>query len=485
MADIQTVRAVRLRKARALRELGVNLYPEHTPKRLAAAEIQKHFSAFSRSRQITIAGRITGLRVHGGAAFLDCTDASGKLQVLFSRKALGKAFTRVPALDLGDFLAVRGKLIRTRRGEATLEARGFTVLAKALRPIPAHWYGLRDVEERFRRREIDLLLNPEVRQRFRVRSEILRTLRRILEDESFLEVETPILQAVPGGAHAEPFRTMLRALKLPLYLRTAPELYLKRLLVGGFEKVYELGRSFRNEGMDHTHNPEFTELEFYWAYQDLKGLMAFSERMIRRTVRETMRTSHISFRGAQISFSRKFRRLEFSSLFQNSFRVDPITASDSTLVSIARRNGVPTGPSVTRAILIDHLFKKTVAPTLVQPAFVVHHPLSLSPLAKAVGQNSQLARRFQIFAGGMEVANAYAELNDPREQRKRFVEEAKHRRSGNREAQRTDEDFLTALEYGMPPAAGFGLGVDRFVMLLTDAPSLREVLLFPTMRPKK
>lgn len=487
MAELKELLRVRRQKRDALRRAGKEPYPETTPTHAAIRELTANFDArVRRGYFVGIAGRITRMRSHGGIVFLDIEDGSGKIQSLLSKAAIGeKQFSLLAYLDLGDFLFLRGVPKRTKRGEPTIFANTFIVLAKALRPLPSEWYGLRDVEERFRGREIDLLFNPDVAEKFRVRSAIIRELRKALERAKFLEVETPILQPIPGGAHAEPFRTTLRALRLPLYLRVAPELYLKRLLVGGFERVFELGRNFRNEGMDHAHNPEFTELEFYWAYQDQLGLMRFSETLLRSVVRAAKKTLRVPYRGRTLDFHPAFRRYSFEELLRTRLGIPSLEANERELRAAAKRYTVDVRQATSRPGLLDQLFKKAIVPKIFQPSFVTHHPLAATPLAKAWSRNPRVASRFQIVAGGIELANAYAELNDPDEQRKRFIHEHARARAGDLETQRLDEDFITALEYGMPPAAGFGLGVDRLTMLLTDSASLREVLLFPTMRPMR
>jgi lysyl-tRNA synthetase class 2 len=487
MAELAELRAARIAKLRKLQEAKLQPYPERTPRHLPIGRLRDHFSRYlTKGNPITAVGRMIALRSHGGAVFADVRDETGTIQLLFTRGTLGEnLFRRAALLDIGDFIAARGIAMRTRRGEPTIEVKTFSLLAKAIRPLPSQWYGLRDVDERFRFREVDLILNPEVQKRFRIRSALVRALRRELERAGFLEVETPILQPVAGGALAEPFATTLRALRLPLYLRIAPELYLKRLLVGGFERVFELGRAFRNEGMDQTHNPEFTTLEFYWAYQDLEGLIAFSERMVRNVVHRVIGDTTISFRGNSVRFAASFPRYEFRKLFHDRLGVDPLEARDAEIERCVSTHGVVVEKPASRETMIDHLFKKLIVPTIHDASFVIRHPIGLSPLAKACEDDRRLASRFQLIAGGLELVNAYAELNDPLEQRRRFREQIRRRKKGNRETHPHDEDFLISLEYGMPPAAGFGLGVDRFVMLLSDAPSLREVIFFPTMRPKR
>src|SRR3989344_6480721 len=407
MADIEELKKVRRKKIRALREQGIDPYPESAPSHSPLGLLLAAFSAHQRKKAtLAVAGRIMGLRGHGGALFLDLRDDSGTIQVLLSRKITGKKqFELAKLLDLGDFVAVRGIPFTTKRGEKSIEAKRIALLSKSIRPLPDEWYGLKDNDERFRDREVDFLMNAESAHRLRARARLFRSLRVTLDDAGFLEVETPVLQPIPGGATAKPFKTKLNALDLPLYLRVAPELYLKRLLVGGFERVYELGRAFRNEGMDATHNPEFTILEFYWAYQNLDGLQRFTERLIRNAVRDTLGATTVSFRGVRIDFGKRFGVVEYSRAFTKHVGCDPTTASDVELHKAAERHGVSVH-GVVRAQMIDHLFKKVTMPKLPDPCFVLHHPLELSPLAKQLPSDPRLVRRFQVIAGGFEIVNA-------------------------------------------------------------------------------
>ena len=485
MADMHELKAARQKKLQQLLKLGVDPYPEATPKHKSIADLLDSFASLARTgRSVTGVGRIMGIRGHGALLFVDLRDASGEIQALVSKKALGSsAFAQMQLFDLGDIVAVSGSLAKTKRGEKSIQAKKVVLLAKSLRPLPDTWYGLKDTDERFRDREVDFLLNPESVERIKTRARVLTSLRESMTQEDFIEVETPILQAVPGGATAKPFQTKLNALNMQLYLRVAPELYLKRLIVGGLERVYELGPSFRNEGMDTTHNPEFTSLEFYWAYQDLEGLISFTEKLLKKTVKDALGKTKVQYRDKTYDFGKKLARVEYTEALKEVAGVDVLTASDGDIAKAAKKFNVPT-KDVVRAQIIDHLFKKAVAPKLPEPCFVLHHPLTLSPLAKASADNPNIARRLQVYVGGFEAVNAYAELNDPEEQRRRFAEEAKKRKAGDDEAQQKDEDFIRALEYGLPPTAGWAVGVDRFVMFLTDAPSIREVIAFPTMRPK-
>ena len=473
----EEIRALRIKKA---------AYPAQAVPHIPIGELRKRFVALTKAKKnITAVGRIVALRGHGGAVFMDIADASGKLQVLFRKDILGeKPFLEArDLLEAGDFISAQGPLFKTAQGEETLEAKKAFLLAKALLPPPTHFYGLKDTEERFRYRALDLLVNEEVRERFFQRSRIVDALRSEFLAAGFLEVETPVLQPIPGGASARPFTTHLNALDFELYLRVAPELYLKRLLVGGLERVFELGRAFRNEGMDATHNPEFTMLEAYWAYQDAEELLKFVETIFTNLVKEITGNT-IVFRGKNIALKKPFSKISFAQALKKFASLDIMKANDSAVEKAAEIAGADMKAHPTRAEQLDAIFKKRCLEHFQNPTFVVEHPLELSPLAKAKDGKPAIADRFQLIVGGMEVVNAFSELNDPVEQRKRFEAQEKARKQGSEEAQRMDEEYLETMEYGMPPAAGLGIGVDRLVMLLTDAPSLREVILFPTMRPR-
>jgi lysyl-tRNA synthetase class 2 len=378
---------------------------------------------------------------------------------------------------MGDFLEVSGEVFLTQKGERTLLVKKFQLLAKALNQLPDKWHGLKDIEERFRRRYLDLLMNKDIKARFRARSEIIKNLKAFLESKGFMEVETPILQLIPGGALAKPFKTHLNALDMDLYLRIAPELHLKRLLVGGFEKVYELGRCFRNEGMDKSHNPDFTILEFYWAYADYEQLMELTEEMFEFLVPEM----EIEYQEKKINLTPPFKRITLRDLILKEFKIDIDKAGEKEILAELKKQGIkPEDDKPCRAI--DALFKE-VRPKLLEPTFVVDHPLEMSPLAKektGTGLKKSYAERFQLIVGGLELINAYSELNDPQEQDKRLKEQV----ALHGEEVRYDQDFIESLEYGLPPAAGWGLGVDRLIMLLTNAPTVREVILFPAMKEK-
>jgi lysyl-tRNA synthetase class 2 len=447
---------------------------------------------------VAIAGRIAALRSQGKAMFAHVEDPTGRIQVYFRQDVLADAWTTARLLDLDDFVGVTGTLFRTRTGEVTVRALVIQLLAKSLRPLPrgkireteegvTSFGGLADPEIRYRQRYADLAVHRDVRRVFETRAEVIRFLRRFLDQRGFLEVETPILQPQYGGASARPFVTHHNALDLPLYLRIADELYLKRLIVGGFEKVYEIGHDFRNEGMDRQHNPEFTMLEAYQAYADYGDILRLTEALIAETVQHCTGGPGVTVGSAALDFTPPFRRIQYRDALRAAAGFDPFAASDAELRAALARAGLPreSVETMSRPKLVDELFKHFVEPGLVQPTFVLDHPLALSPLARRHRQDPELAERFELYVNGVEIANAFSELNDPDDQRARFEEQARHRAAGDEEAQVLDADFLRALEYGMPPTGGVGIGVDRLVMLVTGQASIRDVILFPTLRPEQ
>ncbi|HEX5385354.1 MAG TPA: lysine--tRNA ligase [Gemmatimonadales bacterium] len=447
--------------------------------------------------EVAVAGRIVSLRSQGKTAFAHLEDAAGQIQIYFRRDALGDAYELVTLLDLDDHVGVRGRLFRTRMGEITVRVEALELLAKSLRPLPrgktvgegdeaTTFGGLADPEVRYRQRYADLAVHAEVREVFRLRARAIAYLRRFLDERGFLEVETPVLQPLYGGAAAQPFVTHHNALDQPLFLRIADELYLKRLLVGGFERVYEIGHDFRNEGMDRTHNPEFTMLELYQAYADYRDMMALVEAMISGVVEHCLGTRTIEREGVMLDFTPPWPRVEFVSGLAARTGVDIRTAPEAALRKLLVDAGVPpdTAAGFSGGKLYDEVFKVWLEPTLVQPTFVVDYPKALSPLARVHRTDPALTERFELFVRGVELANAFSELNDPDDQRARFADQARQRAAGDHDAQQYDADYIRALEYGMPPAGGVGIGVDRLVMLLTGEPSIRDVTLFPAMRPE-
>ncbi|UCC68741.1 MAG: lysine--tRNA ligase [Armatimonadota bacterium] len=450
-----------------------------------AREIREAFDSLE-GDQVRVAGRLVAQRRHGKAAFADLQDLSGTIQLLFRVDQLGEErYGDLRDLDDGDIVGVEGKVCRTRTQEITIAVTNFALLAKALRPPPEKWHGLRDVEIRYRQRYLDLIANDDSRRIFIVRSRVIGSLRRFLEEQSFLEVETPMMQPLHGGALARPFVTHHNALDIDLYLRIAPELYLKRLIVGGLEKVYEIGRVFRNEGISTRHNPEFTMLEAYQAYADYRTIMELIESMVARAAADSLGSTRLDRDGCEIELSPPWRRVSLYTAIEEKLGVTPerLETADSAR-EVCSELGLPAGPEILLSTMIDNIFGRFVQPTLIEPTFVTDYPTAVSPLAKARADNPKLAERFEPFVAGLELGNAFSELNDPEEQRGRFEQQARARAAGDQDAHPMDDDYVLALEYGMPPTGGLGLGVERLVMALTGAPSIRDVILFPQMRPQ-
>jgi len=487
MATIDELRKIRLKKLEAIKKAFINPYPEKTKRTHRIDEALKDFASLSRlKKEVILVGRIKSLRQHGGSTFFDIDDGSEKIQVFLRKDRVGEKQYDFfeESFDIGDFIEVRGVLFKTQKGEKTLEVAGFKILAKSLMPLPEKWHGLKGIEERFRKRYLDLIFNPEVKKKFEIRSKIIKGIREFLDKEGFLEVETPILQPIYGGARALPFKTHLNALDMDLYLRIAPELYLKRLLIGGFEKIYEFGRVFRNEGTDRSHNPDYTHFEFYWAYADYKDLMKFTEKMFENVIKSIFGTLKLKYEGKDIDFKAPWPRIEFSQLLKKETKINLEEINLESLKQEARKLGVEVKKGAGKAEIADDIYKKYCRPKIWQPTFIIHHPLGFQPLAKNLEDDPKKLANFQLVIAGWELTNAFSELNDPIEQKERFKEQEKFFKEGLEEAQRLDEDFIEALEYGMPPAAGFGMGVDRLAAILTDSHSLREIILFPTMKPK-
>jgi len=482
----------RLEKLQRIKDLGINPYPTRYQRSHSTQEAVTIFREKGDNPdelpQIRVAGRITAMRIMGKASFMDIRDGSGRIQVYFKKDTLGEEkYGLLHDFDIGDFLGVEGTLFKTRTEEITIQVSGFTFLSKALQPLPEKWHGLTDVEKRYRQRYLDLISNEEVRQIFRMRSQVISSMRRFLDGQGFMEVETPVLQSIAAGALAKPFATHHHALDRDLYLRIATELHLKRLIVGGFEKVYEIGRVFRNEGISIKHNPEFTTLECYQAYADYKDVMDLTEQMISSIAKEVLGTTQVTSGETTIDFAPPWPRIPLRDIIRDKSGIDfeefPGAAS---LEAKIRQTGIPVDAGLSWAKLVDHLLSQKVEPDLIQPTFLTDYPVELSPLAKRKPEDEQLTERFEAFCGGMEIANAFSELNDPLDQRDRFEEQEKMRAEfGDEEVERTDNDFLTALEHGMPPTGGLGIGIDRLVMLLTGQHSIREVILFPQLRSQE
>ncbi len=478
-------------KLERLRQQGIDPYPPRLRRTCDTASAIERFEAVendgqdeSTAKDLAVAGRIVSVRDMGRAAFLDLRDASGTLQVLVRKNNLGEQFDLLKDLDVGDHLGVTGSMIRTRTGQVTIDAKELTLASKGMRPLPEKFHGLRDVEIRYRQRYLDLISHPEIMKAFTQRSQIIRGIRRFLDDRGFLEVDTPVLVPVAAGAHARPFVTHHNALDQQLYLRIATELYLKRLIIGGFDKVYELGRVFRNEGIDQDHNPEFTLLESYEAYADYNDVLEMVESMVSGICLEVRGTTQIPFGDHLIDFAPPWQRLGLREALVSHAGIDIDEFPDhASLAKRATALGLEPGPRDSRGRLIDQLISTFVEPKLVQPTFLLDYPEEMSPLAKAKPGVPGYVERFEAFAAGMEIANSYTELNDPAVQRERLDSQEDIRQTHqDDEVDRKDEDFLLALEYGMPPTGGLGMGIDRLVMLLSSQPSIRDVMLFPQMR---
>jgi lysyl-tRNA synthetase class 2 len=501
MARLKHISQQRLEKLEKIRGQGVNPYPHSYHRSHTIHEAVTLYEQAESSQQaipsteFSLAGRITAIRFMGKIAFLDIRDSSGKIQLYFSHDLIGKEKLEfLHEIDIGDIAGAKGKLFRTKTGEITLEVTDFTLLSKSLQPLPEKWHGLVDVEKRYRQRYLDLISNEEVKLIFRLRSQIISALRRFLNERGFIEVETPVLQPVAGGALARRFKTHHQALDQELYLRIALELHLKRLIIGGFDKVYEIGRVFRNEGISTKHNPEFTMVEIYEAYVDYNDMMKMIEDMACYIAREVVGKAEIKFGEELINFKPPWQRIYLRDAIKKFGGIDFEDYPDAdSLRSRMEQLGLQVDPSKDRGRLVDELISTFVEPNLMQPTFLVDYPVEMSPLAKRKRDNDRLVERFEAFIGGMEIANAFTELNDPQEQRERFRQqraiqsaELTKAKPGDEEpeTEAIDEDFLQALEYGMPPTGGLGIGIDRLVMLFADKQSIREIILFPQLKVK-
>jgi lysyl-tRNA synthetase class 2 len=490
-SKLDDINEQRKQKLARLRASGINPYPKRFAQTHTAQEAIKKLEAQEKDTQakaesVSVAGRIMAVRKMGKASFIDIRDGSGKIQLLLQvanyktdKQELFKE------LDIGDIIGVEGTLLRTRTGEPTISVTDFTLLSKSLRPLPEKWHGLSDIEIRYRQRYIDLIANAEVKDVFKARSKIIAAVRQFLDQRGFIEVETPVLQPSAGGALAAPFITHHNALDRDLYLRIATELHLKRLIVGGFDKVYEIGRTFRNEGIDTEHNPEFTMLESYEAYADYTDVMKMVEEMVPFVAQQVLGTTEIKYSENIINLTPPWRRVTLRDIIKEYTGIDFVVYPTADgLREKMRSKKIEVDPQKSWPKLVDELLK-TVRPKLIQPTFVYDYPVSMSPLAKNKPGEERVVERFQPYIGGLEIGNAYSELNDPVLQRERFIEQMKERHGSDAEKWTIDEDFLTALEYGMPPTGGLGIGIDRLVMLLTNQQSIREVILFPQLREKE
>ena len=492
MSDYE--RDARLGRLGELREAGLEPYPARVGEREPIAAIHARFAETSAEDLETqapgtaICGRVVALRSFGKLIFLRLVENGETLQVSARKQEVDPevfAFVK-KKIDVGDFLRVEGVLWRTKTDELTLDLRSVEILSKALRPLPEKWHGLADVEARFRQRYLDLIANPDARRMAVTRSKAVAAMRRFLDGRDFIEVETPVLQPLYGGAAARPFTTHHNTYDQDLYLRISDELYLKRLVIGGLDRVYEIGHNFRNEGVSKKHNPEFTMMECYQAYADYQDMMELTESMVQEMAGQVCGTTSVEYQGQKIELGGQWRRLSICDAIAELAGVDVLAAPDlGSLREAVRSAGHDPGDAPTWGVLVDDLFSEHVEPTLLQPTFITDHPVELSPLAKRSPSDPRIVERFEPYIGGMEIGNAFSELNDPIDQRERFEAMNQARDEGDDEAHPLDEDFLRALEHGMPPTGGLGIGVDRLVMVLADAPNLREILLFPHMRPRK
>ena len=492
---------IRRKSLEELYKLGINPYPaEGYDANITTTEIHSRYPENEDNfQEVSIAGRIMSRRIMGAASFAELQDHEGRIQVYFRRDDICEGDDKTmyntvykKLLDIGDIIGVTGKVFRTKMGEITIHANSFKVLSKALKPLPVvkekdgkTYDAFTDEEQRYRQRYVDLIVNKESRDTFVQRNEIINSMRSFFNEQGYLEVETPILQPIPGGAAARPFATHHNALNIPLYLRIANELYLKRLIVGGYQGVYEFARDFRNEGMDRTHNPEFTVMEIYVAYKDYNWMMDFTEEMLERTVNQLHGGTQIQVGDSTIDFKRPFRRIPMLEAIKEATGTDVSAMDEQALRQFCQEQGIETDESMGKGKLIDEIFGEKVEPNLIQPTFITDYPVEMSPLCKKHRDNPELTERFELMVNGKELANAYTELNDPIDQKERFEDQLRLSEKGDDEAMYIDHDFVKALEYGMPPTAGMGIGIDRLVMLLTNKPSIQEVLFFPQMRPKK
>ena len=491
MDETSEVIRQRREKARALADQDIELYPNDFNVSYTVDAVKDYIhqraGAVDSTAMFAMAGRITGLRSFGKATFIHFRDYTGELQAYIKQDEIGKeAYALFKQFDVGDFIGIKGNVFQTRTGEWTLLAKEIRLLCKAIRPLPEKFHGLRDPEKRYRQRYLDLIMNPNVRDIFIQRARIVQAFRNFLLERGFLEVETPIMQPIPGGAEATPFKTFHDALGMELFLRIAPELYLKRLVIGGFDRVFEINHSFRNEGVSSQHNPEFTMLEFYQAYATHKDLMALTEDMFGFVTQQVLGETHFTYQGNTIDMTGPWRRLTLKDALSELGGIEPSMLDDrERLLDFARSEGIEIRKTRRVGKILMKLFDVLVEPKLIEPAFVVDYPVEISPLARRSSSGSNMTERFELFIGGREIANGFSELNDPVDQKRRFLDQVADREAGDEEAHYMDEDYVIALEYGMPPTAGEGVGIDRFVMLLTNAASIREVILFPQMKSRR
>ena len=484
---------VRLEKIAALKAAGVDLYPNDAKPQNTTAEIMEKFSESDSdsltglTEQFSLAGRLMAIRSFGKAAFVKIQDRKGQMQCYVAKNILSEQdFSIFKKLDIGDIIYVSGKLFRTKTNELTLEAQTMRLMAKSIHPLPEKWHGLTDIETRYRQRHLDLISNPAVREIFHRRSLIIKLMRQFMDEHDFLEVETPMMQPRAGGAVARPFKTHHNALDQDFYLRIAPELYLKRLVTGGLERVYEINRNFRNEGISTFHNPEFTMMEFYISYATYEDLMSFTEELFVFIAQNIFNGLSFTYQGSEIDLTPPWRRLSVKDALLQIAGMEPADVSDpAKTIAFARRVGCDVKEADPHGKILMAIFDEVVEKKLIQPTFVTQYPVAVSPLSRRSNTDPELVDRFELYISGREIANAFSELNDPADQRERFIQQLREREAGDDEAHEMDEDYVRALEYGMPPTAGEGIGIDRLIMLFTDSASIRDVILFPLLRTRQ
>ncbi|HZK38316.1 MAG TPA: lysine--tRNA ligase [Clostridia bacterium] len=476
---------IRIDKLKHLKSIGKDPFEiEKVHVTCYSEQIRKKFEQLE-GKEVTIAGRLMTKRGHGKASFINVQDKEGQIQVYIRQDRIGKGnYELFTTYDIGDILEVKGEVFRTKKGEISVRADEVRLLTKSIQILPEKWHGLKDHELRYRQRYIDLIVNPEVKETFVIRSKIIKAIREYLDNEGYLEVETPILSVIAGGANAKPFITHHNTLDINMYLRIANELFLKRLIIGGFDKVYEMGKMFRNEGMSIKHNPEFTSIELYKAYADYNDMMEITENIVSYAAEKALGTAKINYQGRELDLTPPWNRMTMIDACKRYAEVDfDSIKTDDEAIETGKKLGIEIKPEMKRGHIISEVFEEYVEKHLVQPTFITQYPVEVSPLAKRNPDNPELTNRFEAFINTWEVANAFSELNDPLDQRERFMQQLVQREAGDEEAHMLDEDFLNALEVGLPPTGGLGIGIDRVIMLLTDSPSIRDVLLFPTMKP--
>jgi lysyl-tRNA synthetase class 2 len=485
LEDMNELMLQRREKLTQLREEKEKAFSEKYETTHHAVEVENNFEELE-EKEVKLAGRLMAIRTHGKASFADLMDMSGKVQLYVKQNNIGEdRYEFFQDLDLGDLVGITGTVFKTNRGQISIRVSSFELLTKSLRPLPEKFHGLKDKDIRYRQRYLDLIVNPDVKETFVIRSKIIKEMRRYLEDQGFLEVETPMMHPIAGGATARPFVTHHNTLDMDLYLRIAPELYLKKLIVGGFEKVFEINRNFRNEGMSYKHNPEFTTMELYQAQADYHDMMELTENLVSHLAEDVLGTTTLEYEGTELNFTAPWDRITMVEAVKKYADVD-FTEFETAekAYEAAASVGVKPEEGLSYGEVLNEVFEERVEEKLIQPTFIIDYPIEVSPLAQKIEDDPRFTYRFEAFVYGREIANAFSELNDPEEQKRRFEKQVEMREAGDEEAQMMDYDFIRALEYGMPPTGGLGIGIDRLIMLLTDSSSIRDVILFPTMRPE-